>query len=57
MVKYLRCLIDETMTGEAIKLIVIDKIKLAVIGKINNKLKFLYCKLDFFYTGTETHSF
>ena len=46
VVKYLRGLIDVTMTGEAIKLIVIDKIKL--IDKINNKLKFLYCKLDFF---------
>ena len=38
-VKYLGCLMDETMSGEAIAL--------NVIHKINNKLKFLYRKNDF----------
>ena len=38
-VKYLGCLKDETMSGEAMALY--------VIHKINNKLKFLYCKNDF----------
>ena len=38
-VKYLGCLMDETMSGEAMAL--------HVIHKINNKLKFLYCKNDF----------
>ena len=38
-VKYLRCLMDETMSGEAMAL--------NIIHKINNKLKFLYCKSDF----------
>ena len=38
-VKYLGCLIDKTMSGEAMAL--------NVIHKINNKLKFLYRKNDF----------
>ena len=38
-VKYLGCLMDETMSGEALALY--------VIHKINNKLKFLYRKNDF----------
>ena len=38
-VKYLGCLMDETMSGEAMAL--------HVIHKINNKLKFLYRKNDF----------
>ena len=38
-VKYLRCLMDETMSGEAMAL--------NIIHKINNKLKFLYRKNDF----------
>ena len=38
-VKYLGCLIDETMSGEAMALY--------IIHKINNKLKFLYRKNDF----------
>ena len=38
-VKYLGCLMDETMSGEAMALY--------VIHKINNKLKFLYRKNDF----------
>ena len=38
-VKYLGCLMDETMSGEAIAL--------NVIHKINSKLKFLYCKNNF----------
>ena len=38
-VKYLGCLVDETMSGEAMALY--------VIHKTNNKLKFLYCKNDF----------
>ena len=38
-IKYLGCLMDETMSGEAMAL--------NVIHKINNKLKFLYRKNDF----------
>ena len=38
-VKYLGCLMDETMSGEAMAL--------NVIHKINNKPKFLYRKNDF----------
>ena len=38
-VKYLGCLMDETMSGEAMAL--------HVIHKINSKLKFLYRKNDF----------
>ena len=38
-VKYLECLMDETMSGESMALY--------VIHKINNKLKFLYRKNDF----------
>ena len=38
-VKYLGCLMDETMSGEAMALY--------VIHKINNKIKFLYGKNDF----------
>ena len=40
--KYLGCLIDETLPGEAIVL--------NVIHKINKKLKFPYSKNDFFFT-------
>ena len=36
LVKYLRCLLDETMSGDAMAL--------TVVNKINNKLKFLYRK-------------
>ena len=45
-VKYLGCLMDEAMSGEAMAL--------NVIHKINNKLKFLYCKSDFL-TATLRH--
>ena len=45
-VKYLGCLMDETMSGEAMAL--------NVIYKINNKLKFLYRKNDFL-TATLRH--
>ena len=38
-VKYLGCLFDETMSGEATAL--------NIVNKINNKLKFLYCKNSF----------
>ena len=38
-VKYLGCLLDETMSGEAMAL--------NVVNKINNKLKFLYRKNSF----------
>ena len=38
-VKYLGCLMNETMSGEVMELY--------FIHKINNKLKFLYCKNDF----------
>ena len=39
-VKYLQCLLDETMSGKAMTL--------NIVYKINNKLKFLYCKNNFF---------
>ena len=38
-VKYLGCLMEETMSGEAMAF--------NVIHKINSKLKFLYCKNNF----------
>ena len=38
-VKYRRCLMDETMSGEAMTV--------NVIHKINKKLKFIYCKMFF----------
>ena len=38
-VKYLECMLDETMSGETMAL--------SVINKINNKLKFLYRKNRF----------
>ena len=38
--KYLVCLMDETMSGEAMAL--------NVLHKINNKLKFFYCRNVFF---------
>ena len=38
-VKYLGCLMDETMSAEAMALY--------VIHKINNKLRFIYCKNEF----------
>ena len=38
-VKYLGCMLDETMSGETMAL--------SVINKINNKLKFLYRKNSF----------
>ena len=37
--KYLGCLLDETMSGEAMAL--------NVVNKVNDKLKFLYCKNGF----------
>ena len=40
---YLRCLLDETMSEEAMALNAVNKV---------NKLKFLYCK-KFFYTSTQ----
>ena len=40
-VKYLGCLMDETMSGETTPL--------NVIYKINHKLKFIYCKKKFFF--------
>ena len=40
----LGCLLDETMSEEAMAL--------NVVNKVNNKLKFLYRK-KFFYTGTQ----
>ena len=46
-VKYLVCLMNETMSGEAMAL--------NVIHKINNKLKFLIVKV-FFDIETETPS-
>ena len=42
--KYLGCLLDETMSGEAMAF--------NVINKINNKLKFLHYKISFL-TRTE----
>ena len=38
-VKYLGCLLDETMSGETVVL--------SIVNKINIKLKFLYCKNSF----------
>ena len=38
-VKYLGCILDETMSGETMEL--------SIINKINNKLKFLYWKSRF----------
>ena len=38
-VNYLRCLLDETMPGEAMAL--------NIVNKVNNKLKFLYHKNSF----------
>ena len=38
-VKYLECLLDEAISGEAMAL--------NIVNKINNKLKFLYCKYSF----------
>ena len=38
-VKYLGCLMDETMSGDAMAI--------NFIHNINNKLRFLYCKDDF----------
>ena len=45
-VKYLGCMLDETMSGETIAL--------SVINKINNKLKFLYRKKQIFNSNPET---
>ena len=39
-VKYLVCVLDETMSGEAMVL--------NVVNKFNNKMKVLYCKNSFF---------
>ena len=44
IVKYLRCLFDETISGDAMAL--------NVVSKINNKQKFIY--RYFFDTSTET---
>ena len=38
-VRYLGCLLDETMSGETVVL--------SIVNKINIKLKFLYCKNSF----------
>ena len=46
MPKVLGCLKNETMSGEAMAL--------NIINKINNKLKFLHHKNSFFGTSTET---
>ena len=45
-VKYLGCILDETMSEE--------KMGLSVINKINNKLKFLYQKKQIFNSNPET---
>ena len=45
-VKYLGCMLDETMSGETMAL--------SVINKINNKLKFLYQKKQIFDSNPET---
>ena len=45
-VKYLGCIIDETMSEE--------EMGLSVINKINNKLKFLYQKKQIFNSNPET---
>ena len=45
-VKYLGCILDETMSGETMAL--------SVINKINNKLKFLYQKKQIFDSNPET---
>ena len=45
-VRYLRCLLDETLSGDAMRL--------NVVNKISNKLKFLYHKNSLIDTSTET---